>query len=97
MLLINVYSAAAFFGGHLLSIGGGGYGKPTRAIHAFSSSSQSWEHVADLPVPLNDSSAVVLPTGELVVFGGEDKKGKRTGTVSAAFLKGKVLKVVFSS
>ncbi len=66
----NVYSAVALFGGRLLSIGGGDYGDPTTAIYAFSSSTQSWVHVADMSVPLRCSSAVVLPTGELLVIGG---------------------------
>ena len=77
----KMHSAAAFFGGHLLSIGGeeslidkealiGPPLTPTRDIHVFSSISQSWEHVVDLPVPLSHSSAIVLSTGELVVVGG---------------------------
>ena len=57
----NKYSAAAFFGGHLLSIGGGDYRNTTSSIHAFSTSSQSWEHMADLPVLLSESAAVVSP------------------------------------
>ena len=76
----NECSAAAFLGGRLLSIGGEKFLSSlvatrdsslvaTRDIHAFSSISQSWEHVADLPVPLSMSSAIVLSTGELVVVG----------------------------
>ncbi len=84
----NEYSAVAIFGGRLLSIGGGEYGKLTTGIHTLSSSSHSWEHVADLPIPVRRSSAVVLPTGELLVIGGIDKRGKYTTTISAAFLKG---------
>ena len=84
----NKYSAAAFFGGHLLSIGGWEYPRSTSAIHAFSTSSQSWEHVADLPVPLSESAAVVSPTGELIVVGGEDRKGSSSDKVFRAFIKG---------
>ncbi len=62
----NSCSAAAFFGGRLLSIGGGGYGDPTTAIYAFSSSTQSWVHVADLPV-LGLPTAVVLLSKQLIV------------------------------
>ena len=84
----NIHSTAAFFGGHLLSIGGGEYRKPISSIRAFSTSSQSWEHVADLPVPLIDSAAGVSPTGELIVVGGYDRRGKYSDTVFRAFIKG---------
>ena len=79
------WSAAACFGGHFLSIGGRG---TTSAIHGFRSTSQSWEHVADLPVPLSRSTAVVSPTGELVVVGGYDKKVNKSNKVFRAFIKG---------
>ncbi len=82
----NNWSAAAFFGGHLLSIGGD-LRNPTTAICAFSST-QSWKHVADVPLPLLYSSAVVLPTGELMVIGGTDKHAKCSNKVFRAFLKG---------
>ncbi len=62
----NQYSAAAFFGGHLLSIGGV-YSKTTRTIHAFSFITQSWEHVADLPVL---ATAGVLSSEQLIVSSG---------------------------
>ena len=81
----SLNSAAAFFGGHLLSIGGGGYLRPTSAIHAVS---VSWEHVADLPVPMSESAAGVSPTGELIVVGGYDRRGKCSDKVFRAFIKG---------
>ena len=84
----NECSAAAFFGSHLLSIGGGEYRKPTSAIHAVSSSSLSWEYVADLPVPLSASAARVSPTGELIVVGREDRRGSSSDKVFRAFIKG---------
>ena len=80
------YSAVAFFGGRLLSIGGGV--TRTSAIHAFSTSSQSWEHVADLPVPLKESGAVVSPTEELIVVGGRDEEGRISDRVFRAVFKG---------
>ena len=63
----NRYSAAAFFGGRLLSIGGGNYRNPTTTIYAFSSSTQSWLHVADLPLSLDLPTAVVLSSKQLIV------------------------------
>ena len=79
-------SAVAFFGGRLLSIGGGI--TPTSSIHVFSTSSQSWEHVADLPVPLSRSCAGVSPTEELIVVGGRDKEGRISDRVFRAVFKG---------
>ena len=86
----NIGSAAAFFGSCLLSIGGGEYRKPTSSIHAVTgtSSSLSWEHVADLPVPLSVSAAVVSPNGELIIVGGQDKRGNYSDKVFRAFIKG---------
>ena len=64
----NKYSAAAFFGCRLLSIGGGGICNPSTAIYAFSPSTKSWEHVADLPVPVSLPTVVALSSDELLVF-----------------------------
>ncbi len=80
----NNCSAAAFCGGRLLSIGGEDYRNHTTAIYAFSSNTQSWVHVPDLPVSLTQSSAVVLPIGELMVIG-----GRGSDKVFRVFLKGK--------
>ena len=66
----NYCSAAAFFGSRLLSIGGGGYGYPTIAIYAFSSSTQSWVHVADMPLLLGLPTAVVLSSEQLILSSG---------------------------
>ena len=79
----NAHSAAAFFGGHLLSIGGF-----TSAIFAYSTSSQSWEYVADLPISFRESAAEVSPTGELIVVGLQDKRGVHRCVVFRAFIKG---------
>ena len=61
----NHFSAAAFCGDRLLSIGGG---SSCDAIHAFSPSTQSWEHVDDLPVPVSLPTVVALSSDELLVF-----------------------------
>ncbi len=60
----NRFSAAAFFGGHLLSIGGGGF-------YAFSTFTQSWEHVTDLSLlSLLRPTVVVLSSKQLIVIDG---------------------------
>ena len=79
-------STVAIFDGHLLSIGGGL--TRTSAINAFSHTSQSWEHVADLPVPLSLFAAVVSPTGELIVVGGIDERRRTSERVFRAVFKG---------
>ena len=82
-------SAIAFFGGRLLSIGGGI--TPTSSIYALSTSSQSWEHVADLSVPLRESGAGVSHTEELIVVGGKDKEGRISDRVFRAVFKGSII------
>ena len=51
---------------------GGGYPNST-SIHAYSPSTKSWVHVANLPVACCSPCAVVLPTGELLAV--ETKPG----------------------
>ncbi len=63
--------AAAFFGGHLLSIGAGDNRNQVTAIHAFSSIFQSWEHVSedsDLLVQLVNPTAIVLSSDQLILI-----------------------------
>ncbi len=66
----NRCSAAAFFGSHLLSIGGMNFWDYTTTIHALSFITQSWEHAADLPVSLDMPTAVVLSSKQLIVRSG---------------------------
>ena len=66
-------SATAMLRDQLITVGGG---KPLgSAIHAYSSSTDSWAHVGDLPVACHSTCTVVLPTGELLVVGGETESG----------------------
>ena len=85
---LNVHSAFTFFSGYFLSIGGGWHHSTTSSIHAFSSISQSWELVDDLPVPLSNLSAAILPTGELVIVGGYDQNELSSDRVYLASVKG---------
>ena len=65
--------ATVMFRDQLIAIGGG---NPLgSAIHAYSPSTNSWVHVGDFPVACHSSCAVVLPTGELLVVGGESESG----------------------
>ena len=76
------YSAVAVVGGRILSIGGGDYPKCTTSIYAYSPDTQSWIHVGDLPTPLRRMCAIVVPSRELIVFGGYWRK-----QVFRAFIK----------
>ena len=62
-------TSAAMFGKRLIIVGGE-LVSPSSAVNAYSPSSQSWIHVGDMPAPLSDTCAVVLPSGELMVVGG---------------------------
>ena len=65
----NIQSSAAIFGNRLISVGGG-YSRES-SIHAYSPNTQSWVHVGDIPIGLTYTCTAVLPTGELMVIGGE--------------------------
>ena len=64
-------SSIAVFGNRLIAIGG--YPSPSSSIHAYSSHTQSWVHVGDMPVKLFSTCTAVLPTGDLMVVGGRSK------------------------
>ena len=57
-------------------------GRYSSAIHAYSSSTESWVHVGDLPDVCNSSYSLVLPTGELLVLG-DTKSGSSSHLFSA--------------
>ena len=66
-------STPAMFKNQLVTIG---EGYPfSSAIYAFSSSNNSWVHVGDLPVACYSICTLVLPTGELLVVGGDTESG----------------------
>ena len=61
----------------------GGY---SLAIHAYSSSTESWVHIGDLPDVYNSSCTLVLPTGELLVVG--DTKSGSSSHLFRSKIKG---------
>ena len=66
------YCSIASFGQHLISIGGI---DPKFMSHKspliFALSTWSWVQVGKFPIPLDSATSIVLPTGELVVIGGD--------------------------
>ena len=65
-------SSAAVFGNRLVAVGGSGdsFDNTIPSILAYSSHTQSWVHVWDLPFVLSSTCTAVLPTGELMMIGG---------------------------
>lgn len=75
-----VHSTLVAFGKQLITMGGQPF---TSAIHAFSYNTNSWVYVGDLPVACHSVCTVVLPTGELLVIGGETDEGKSSRVFKA--------------
>ena len=65
--------ATVMFRDQLMTVGGGS--PLDSALHAYSPNTNSWMHVGDLPVACHSTCTVVLPTGELLVVGGESESG----------------------
>ena len=60
-------SSTAVFGNRLITVGEHLF---RSSIHAYSPCTQSWVHMGNMPVGLDSTCTVVLPTGELMVIGG---------------------------
>ena len=72
-------SAPANMGGTLLALGGREStisSPPSDAIHAYSASTKAWVKVASLPQACSYATAELLPSGEVMLIGGRDSKGK---------------------
>ena len=65
-------SSAAVFGNRVIAVGGD---VNSSSIHAYSPQTQTWECVGDMPVGLRCSCTAILPTGELMVIGGQHVAG----------------------
>ena len=82
------HSSPAVFGNRLIASGGGIY-PHSSSIHAYSSHTESWLHVGDMPVELGYTCTVVLATGELMMIGGWSIADQRQSCVYQASLNGK--------
>ena len=67
-----LWSTPVVFKNQLISVAGYPY---SSAIHAYFPRKMSWVHVGDLPVACYSTCALVLPTGELLVIGGDSEYG----------------------
>ena len=86
------YSSLASFGQQLISIAGitnDSYRSPD--IFSLSPPSQSWVHVGKLPIALDSAASIVLPTGGLVVIGGDPGGESYSARVFKATLRGEAM------
>ena len=60
--------------GCLLAVGGGKWRNPITTILGFSPITNNWKTVGELPEPRCYCTTVLLPTGELLVMGGRDRR-----------------------
>ena len=65
------HSSVAVFGNRLIAVRGEQHMSPCSLICAYSYHTRSWLHVGDMPVKLRSTCTTVLPTGDLMVIGGE--------------------------
>ena len=72
------HSALANMGGTLLALGGyeTASSPPSDAIHAYSASTKAWLKITSLPQTCYGTTAELLPSGEVMLIGGRDSKGK---------------------
>lgn len=63
------FSSPVMFDDQLITIGGG-Y-RCSSAIHAYSHPTKSWVYAGDLPIVCKSTCTLILPSGELLVVGGE--------------------------
>ena len=67
--------------GCFLAVGGGDVFNPITTILGFSPITNTWKTVGELPEPRLYCTTVLLPTGELLVMGGQDETWSRTNKV----------------
>ena len=77
-------STAISLGSYLLAVGGRHDNYTRTDIHLYQPESEQWTKVGDLPNVRHYCSCVVLPSGELLVAGGEESSGQRTSRVDVA-------------
>lgn len=72
--------AAAVLGGNLLVIGGKKRGTSNK-VYMYSSATNSWVYISDIPAPRSQTTVAVLPSEEILVIGGFDSEEVRVNTL----------------
>jgi len=78
------WSSTTVFGGALVAVGGYHY---QSSLHLYSPLTQSWLPAGDVPVGVYDTCTVTLPTGEMMVIGGETRDTSYSPLVHKAYVK----------
>ena len=81
------YSTAIAVHGSLLAVGGSHGRQRSSAIHVYDQEKNKWNKVGDLPTERQDCACCLLPSGEILVAGGEDKNGRDTSRMDVAAVK----------
>ena len=66
------YCSVATFGGALIVVGGNDNG-PKNSLHMYNPLTQSWVHAGEMLVAVDSTCTVTLPSGEMMVIGGQIK------------------------
>ena len=72
--LPHKWSSLGSINGCLLAVGGRHMFNPITTILGFSPITNTWKTVGELPEPRRNCTTVLLPTGELLVMGGWDRR-----------------------
>ena len=82
-------STAIAVHGSLLAMGGshGHGGRRSSAIHVYNQEKNAWNKVGDLPTERTYCACCLLPSGEILVAGGEDRNGNWTSQMDVAAVK----------
>ena len=74
-------STAIAVHGSLLAVGGSHGGQRSSAIHVYNQEKNAWNKMGDLPTERQDCACCLLPSGEILVAGG-DSSGRRMDTAA---------------
>ena len=80
-------STAIAVRGSLLAVGGSHGGQRSSAIHVYNQEKNVWNKMGDLPTERKDCACCLLPSGEILVAGGEDRNGNWTSRMDVAAVK----------
>ena len=80
-------STAIAVHGFLLAVGGSHGEQRTSAIHVYDQEKNVWSKVGDLPTERKYCACCLLPSGEILVVGGEDRNNKWTNQMDVAAFK----------
>ena len=81
------YSTAIAVHGSLLAVGGSHGRQTSSAIHVYNQEKNAWNKVGDLPTEREYCACCLLPSGEILVAGGDDKNGRDIRRMDAAVVK----------